>query len=99
MNKITQVLAILSLAFYSVSCDKSPLPAYDTHNSDNETTHIDETGETFAKLLANSLNDNVNLSSYLYAKAGERFDGDNNFLIIPALDEPVAKTDIPLKKC
>lgn len=50
MNKITQVLAMLSLTFYSVSCDKSPLPAYDTHNSDNETTHIDETGETFAKL-------------------------------------------------
>lgn len=98
MNKITQVLAILSLTFYSVSCDKSPLPAYDTHNSDNETTYIDETGETFAKLLANSLNDNVNLSSYLYAKASERFDGDNNFLIIPALDEPVAKSEHSFKE-
>ena len=58
-----------------IETNKSPLPAYDTHNSDNETKYIDETGETFAKLLANLLNDNVNLSSYLYAKAGERFDG------------------------
>lgn len=45
-----------------------------------------ETGELFAKELATSLN-NKELLSFIMNTANEKFDGDNNFLIIPNLDK------------
>lgn len=48
--------------------------------------------------MAQSLTANSELPSFLLNKASERFDGDNNFLVIPALDEPVTKGGTTLRE-
>ncbi len=87
---------IFSILAVCVSCSKETLNIPDNDTNPVIMNEV-ESGEVFAKILATSLKDNPDLDSFIKTKTMEAFDGDNNFLIIPNIDNPQTKSGMTFR--
>lgn len=87
---IFSTLAIMSL----IACSKI------SHESSNFNNTIEQLNseEQFSKILAISLKNNAELSSFIIQEANNAFDGDNNILIAPNSDCPTTKGGVSFKE-
>ena len=96
MKQFLYSCCIFGILAVCVSCSKETLNIPDNDTNPVIMNEV-ESGEVFAKILATSLKDNPDLDSFIKTKTMEAFDGDNNFLIIPNIDNPQTKSGMTFR--
>ena len=87
MEKI-RLFSCLIAIFAIFACEKQYEQSTDTTVPD---ISVDESASAFAKILASSMN-NSEMLDFIKEMADQRFDGDENFLIMDKLDDKATKS-------
>lgn len=87
MEKI-RLFSCLIAIFALFACEKQYEQSTDTTVPD---ISVDESASAFAKILASSMN-NSEMLDFIKEMADQRFDGDENFLIMDKLDDKATKS-------
>ena len=84
----TKLFIIFFLSLAIIGCNEQAKQNLDVVLPD---TSVDENADVFARILSSSMN-NPDMLDFIKEKSEERFDGDENFLIMDKIDEKATKS-------